>query len=817
MSQLALKEPSQELEKSQSAQSATPSMPNFDPMAPNIIKNPLLDDIAIDNVKRGWFTMAHLVLQNGAKVLDIQCGNGLNCYVMAVLNPKIEFIGIDKNVALIDEAEEKYQLPNLKFMSGDIKENFVPKGTLDATVNSFILHEIYSSNNCSEKSVTDSLKRQFELLKPNGQIFFQGHIIPSNDDYVLIEMPEEFSKTPTENKTIHQFDDIELLQLYSEQARPFDEEYGGFYMEELPARFPRTRLFRLPAKWAHEFILRKENRAGWDDEIHKEYSFFTRGEFSRTLKNYGARILYSAPHWDEARIKKTVDKKVRLFDEDGEPKGTPETSFIFVAQKIAEKTSLTLEERKPSKKENPALRMIAMRNEFDGSTMDVVSRDIHITEILPYRVTEDQSLHVYVHEGIPRCLANTVQRKGANIDGKQWSGHMTEALSIPQEIFETLDEKHFRSTLKFSQDYLGLNPKIGALFEHGPGFYPAPDTIDEHIETKYLNVKKPHDTISPEIVMEDIKGFSTKGHIREIDAQQILNAIGVGIIPTSRLEIQILALYERLGLNYQSWADCPLALKTEEPEHTTKLQEIIANLAKEDHRFKETKALAGQLKPMQSIFVDEGQDGGGVKGLASRDKDFVLQEDGSMNTAIILPLTRKINGEVMAGIIEQYLPVPQRYKGNGYTVNCPSFTIPSEIKNFDMAKRFIADKFEVPVECVSRMGESYFSHIGLTPQRIYPFAVCTAGASGWKKVGRAHGATTYTPLYRLYRLLYLDNYYSFMKVVAMSYQASMGYDSEMSIGTHFEQKHADRKESFVGMSVDYSSSSYTSSSDLNND
>lgn len=786
---------------------------NFDPMAPKIIKNPLLKDIPAPAIKRGWFTMAHLVLEDGSKVLDIQCGDGMNTYVMAALNPKIEFIGMDKNITLIDTAEQKYQLPNLTFISGGIKENFVPKGTLDATVNSFILHEIYSENNCSEKAVTQSLERQFDLLKPNGLIFFQGHVTPSNSDYTLIEMPED----PSKGQEIEKLNDIDLLTLYSEQARPYDGNYSGFYMEELPPRFPRTRLFRVPSKWAHEFILRKDNRTNWEEEIHKEYTFFTRHDFSRTLRGFGARILYSAPHWNEATIKKNLHKKVRLFNENGDPKGTPETSFVFVAQKTANKGSLNLEERKPSKKSNPALTMVAMRNEYDGSTLDVVTRDIHITEVLPYRITQENGLRVFVHEGIPRCLANTVPRKGPNIDGKQWSGHMTEALSIPQDIFETLDEKHFRSTLKFSQDYLGLKPNMGSLFEAGPGFYPAPDSIDEHISTKYLQVERPTETIEPNAIMEDMEGFSTKGRIREIDAQQILNAIGVGLIPTSRLEIQILALYEKLGVNYQSWADCPLSLKTEEPEHTTKLQDIIANLAKEDYRFKETKALKGQLKAMQSVFVDEGQDKGGVKGLASRDKDFILQEDGSMNTAIILPLTRKINGEVMAGIVEQYLPVPQRYKGNGYTVNCPSFSIPAEITNFDMAKRFIADKFEVPVECVSRMGESYFSHIGVTPQRIYPFAVCTAGASGWKKVGRAHGTTTYTPLYRLYRLLYLDNYYSFIKVTAMAYQAALGYDSEMSVGTHFEQKQTDRKESFVNMSVQYSPSSSSSSKDYNND
>ncbi len=769
---------------------------DLDPMAPDIAPNPLLKDIPKAVIKRAWFTTAHLVLERGSQVLDIRCQNGMGTYAMAALNPDITFIGIDKSNSVIDAAEEKYKLPNLKFICGDIQENFVPKGSLDAIVNSFTLHEIYSENNCSERAVTDSLERQFELLKRDGKLFIQGHVMPAEESYVLVEMPDE----PGKGKKIEDLSDIELLLLYSEQARPRDHDnYCGFYLEELPPRFPRTRLFRLPAKWAHEFILRKDNRTHWTSELSKEYSFFTRNDFFRLMRNYGARLLYSAPHWDEQVIKKRTHNKIRFFEEDGKPCGTSETSFVLVAQKIAERQSLTLQERRPSKNENPNLRITAMRNEFDGQITDVVSRDMHITEILPYRITEEGRLHVFVHDSLPRALSNTVPRKRPNLDRKQWSGHMTEALAVPQEIIQNIDLDHFRSTLNFTQDYLGLKPEMGCLFEHGPGFYPAPDTIDEHIETKYLKVSAPSEMIVPKIIMEDADGFSTKGRIREFDAQTILNAIGVGFLPSSRLEIQILALYEKLQIDYQAWADCPLLLKTEEPAKTTKLQEIIAKLAADDNRFKETKGSAGQLKAMQSIFVDEGQDAGGITGLASRDMDFIVQEEGSMNTAVVLPLTKKINGEVMAGIVEQYLPVPQRYKGNGYTISCPSFPLPTEITNFEMARKYIADKFEVSIDCVARMGESYFSHVGVTPQRIYPFAVSTGGASGWKKVGRTHGVTTYTPLYRLYRLLYLDNYYSFMKVVAMSYQACLGQDSDMSIGISFSQKHADRKGSFVGM------------------
>lgn len=785
----------------------------MDPDAPEVLKNPLLKNIPNTVIRRAWFTMAHLVLVKDAEVLDIRCQTGIITYTMAALNPEINFIGMDRDLSLIDKAKKKYKLPNLKFISGEIEFNFVPKGSIDAIVNSFTLHEIYSENNCSEKSVLKSLERQFELLKENGYVFIQGHFMSPEEDYVLLEIREE-----TRSKKLRtRVSDIELLNLYSENARSRDDDnYRGFYMEELPARFPRTHLYRLQAKWAHEFVLRRDNRKKWLselhheftsrdqkrqkwlDEIHKEYTFFTPHDFDRTLRDNGARILYTAPYWDEQIIKNRF-KRIRFYHEDGRPLNAWETSFVIVAQKKQGKRSLRIQERKPTKNENTTLGITAMHNEYDGVVTDIVSRDLHLAEILPYRVTKDNHLHVIVHEGIARALTNVIPRSSPNIDGKKWSGHMTEAIALPDELLKSNDLENVRNTINLTKKYIGLKPKVGALFEKGPGMFPAPNVIDEHIQTYYINVEKLDNPIPPPFLLEDTTGFSVRGRLREIDAQQILNAIGVGFIPTSRLEIQILALYEKLGIAYQSWADSPLTLQTEEPEHMTKLDEIIAKYASDDTRYKARPGTAGQIKALQSIFVDEGQSNDGIKGLANRNMDFILNEDNSMNTAVVLPLTRKINGEVMAGIVEQYLPVPQRYKGNGYTVSVPSFNIPADIDNFEDLRKMIADKFEVPLECVQRMGESFFSHIGVMPQRIYPFAVSTAGASGWKKVGRTHGATTYTPLYRLYRLLYLDNDYSFMKVVAMAYQSCLGQDSDLSANMSFSQKHADRKSSFIGM------------------
>ncbi|MCI5060299.1 MAG: methyltransferase domain-containing protein [Alphaproteobacteria bacterium] len=779
----------------------------------HVSDNPLLKNIPAKIIRRAWFAMAHLIMKDGDTIIDMGCQNGQQTYAMAAQHPNISFTGVDKNEQDIKYAKENYKLPNLKFMCADIETDFLPENSADAIINSFTLHEIYSAHKCNDRFVAETIEKQFKILKQGGQFFIQGHILSSDDEYVLMEMIEEKSK----GQNIEELSEIQLLSLYAEQARPHEEEnYRGFYLEELPARFPRTRLFRLPAKWAYEFIIRKDQRARWNEDLSKEYIFFNRGDFDRIIKSLGARMVYSAPHWNQEVIKKSLDKKIKLFSENGNPIDAPPTSFAILAQKTPERSSLSVHERKPSKNEETGLTLMAMRNDTNGHTRDIVSRGLEVAEIIPYLVTEDERLHIFVHEEVPRALLNTIRRNGPNLDGKQWSGHMCEALAIPLDKMEKLDRSRFRDILNFSRENLDLTPKMGSIFEEGPGFYPAPDSIDEHIDTLYLNVEAPKTSktkqIIPKIVMEDADGFSGKGFLKEVDAQQILDAIAVGLIPSSRLEVQLLCLYEQLGIKYKSWVECPLDIQTGEVEKVTKIQEIIAKLSEDDHRFKEVKGSAGQIRAMQSIFVDEGQENGSATGLASRNVDFIINEESSMNMAVVLPLSKSVNGEVMAGIVEEYLPVPQRYKGNGYTITCPSFSLPKEIENFQMALKYIADQFEVPTECVARMGEGYFSYIGLTPQRVYPFAVTTPGASGWLAKGRGHGVTSVTPLYNLGRLLYWDNHDSFLEVVARTYQSTIGLDSSLSAGTSFSKQHAAGKSVFSSSPASSSSSSTNSSS-----
>ena len=78
-------------------------------------RNALLKDVPYVIVRQAWFTLSHILLKTGAHVAHLGCEDGQLTYAMAVLNPAMTFIGVDKSKKTIREATKKYQLGNLKF------------------------------------------------------------------------------------------------------------------------------------------------------------------------------------------------------------------------------------------------------------------------------------------------------------------------------------------------------------------------------------------------------------------------------------------------------------------------------------------------------------------------------------------------------------------------------------------------------------------------------------------------------------------------------------------------------------------------------
>lgn len=88
-----------------------------------------LADIPAEIIRKAWFTMAHLVLEPGARVANMSCQDGMMSYVMAALNPDIHITGIDIDKKVIRKASQKYQLPNLDFVVGDAADPALLKKT----------------------------------------------------------------------------------------------------------------------------------------------------------------------------------------------------------------------------------------------------------------------------------------------------------------------------------------------------------------------------------------------------------------------------------------------------------------------------------------------------------------------------------------------------------------------------------------------------------------------------------------------------------------------------------------------------------------
>ena len=685
-------------------------------------RNLLLKIVEPAVIRKAWFILSHLLLDEGARVVDMGCNDGAVTYAMAAMSPKIRFIGLDKSKRQISKAKETFQLHNLDYKIGDAASEVFEPESLDAIINSFVLHEVYSASRYNERIVGDALRRQFQMLKRDGAMFIQDYANPPPGEFVMLEMPD----APSLGDEPSQMSDADLLVWYSQYARPKqDPGCSGFFLEELPARFPKTRLFRLPHKWAYEFLMRKDNRRHWDTEMPMEYTFYTIPEFRRELRGLGARVQYSAPHWDDAWDDKDANQadKTRMFKDDGTPLGAPPSCFVLVAYKLAERRSLNIEERRPSATQDSRLKITAMRDQKTGKLTDVVSRGMDISEILPYYVDADGQLKIYLHDGVAKSIVGAVPRSGASLDERLWSGHMVEALAVPSAEITNLNPPDAKATILFARDHISLRPQEGALLEKGPDYYPSPDYIDERIYTFYLKVEKAKMAVVPRNVIGHDERFQAKGLVREFDAQQVLNAINVGMIPNSRLELQILSLFNHLNIKAENWTHKKLQLERGQITGSKKLRAYLSSLDMDAKRFREVKGSAGELRGVHSMFVEEGQTRGAVTGLSAQDVDFVIFEDRTINTAVVLPLTENMRGEVHAAFLLDHAPVPERRQDNGLTANGMTFNLPPHIVNMDMARQFVAEKFSVLPEMVIKMGECYFTHIGVTPQKIYPFAV----------------------------------------------------------------------------------------------
>lgn len=301
-------------------------------------------------------------------------------------------------------------------------------------------------------------------------MFITDYASPPPGDYVLMEMPD----VPSHGDDLAGMSEADLLVWYSQYARPRqDPGCAGFFWKNC-RRVSRARVFsvcrtngRMNLSCAKTTVCTGKRSYLWNIRSSRSVNS------AASCVRIGARVQYSGPYWDEEHIEKHIEKNVRLYSDTGILLGPPPTCFIAVAYKLAERKSLNIEERRPSSAQESKLVITAMRDQKTGRMSDVVSRNMDMSEIIPYRIDEEKQLKVYLHDGIAKSLTNAVPRRGINIDGRQWSGHMIEPVAVESSVMVDIGTPDFKSTALFARNFLGLRPQDNAIIEPGPEYYPS--------------------------------------------------------------------------------------------------------------------------------------------------------------------------------------------------------------------------------------------------------------------------------------------------------------------------------------------------------
>ncbi len=121
--------------------------------------------------------------------------------------------------------------------------------------------------------------------------------------------------------------------------------------------------------------------------------------------------------------------------------------------------------------------------------------------------------------------------------------------------------------------------------------------------------------------------------------------------------------------------------------------------------------------------MEERREGGVLEAVASNEIDFVIPKTLSTNTVSVLPVLRNGTGEILVAVEKRLLPVCELHEGSAGIITVPAFRLPKNIDSFLKIERFLSDRFRADDPNLAPLGEAFFPSMGITPEKIYPYAV----------------------------------------------------------------------------------------------
>lgn len=644
---------------------------------------------------------------------------------------------------------------------------------LDLIVGDGTLQKIYTDARRNTRKVQDYLMGLADRLNDKGLIVLRENALLVPEQEVLLELPDHRRK-------IGKIDPaqaiVKRLYEFAERAQPWlKPNLRGFFLEELPNMRPDTRLFRLPLKWAAEFLLRKDlNDEAWEESMETDYIIGNERALRRQVfAPLGLRVLVQAPHWDSSKTDFGITGGFQLYDEDRRPMSPPPTEMVIVLQKAAEEDGLWLAEQRTHAKEPEQLGLSAVRHETLGDTLTLVTGLSPAAHVFPWRSLPQGGIGVYLRPETTQPLSNMLARAVHSIDGRRFSGFMPQPLEMSMEEWEDKSQAGLDSISKWLKQQTGLRLAPRSEIVEGKLIYPAPDFIDQALTSVFIEVKEEDARLDNLVCFE---------------ASDILQAIHAGLVPVSTLEAQLWQLARQAGRTLMPLTDreidVPFDPEAGDRLKVTPFEELCRRLAPEGKGktpgFKDVKGHTGAWRVARSTFVEESREGP----RSSCEQEFVLTEEEPLHKAVLICMSRSIDGEALAGFEITDCPVPTRYGKPGEMVRLPSIPLPTSIRSVPEARDYVAKQLEVRTQHVVPCGEAVYTHLGVTPQKIFPFMVTRVPR--FYKLRLLYGCTSCT-----YFLTHLDNSDSFLWKWGLAYKM-MGEDTEATLNVDWENRAKER-------------------------
>lgn len=150
---------------------------------------------AIDSAKEFYpFTARQLPMKDGARILDLGCGTGLELGYYLALNPSAKITGIDLAEELLKVLQNKFAGKDLTILQGSYFDIPFEKNWYDAVLSVESLHHF------TKEEKTPLYRKVFEALKPGGYFLLTDYFSRSEEEEAFFR--RELSRMKTEQNIL---------------------------------------------------------------------------------------------------------------------------------------------------------------------------------------------------------------------------------------------------------------------------------------------------------------------------------------------------------------------------------------------------------------------------------------------------------------------------------------------------------------------------------------------------------------------------------------------------------------------------------------